>query len=107
MRDRLLTARPGEELCLLGNEAIARGALEAEVRFVSGYPGTPASEIGDTFSRIHRDAGVHFEWSVNEKVALETAFGAAIMGVSNSPNSASMAVAGDKVTQSLIVDNRI
>ena len=80
MRDRLLSAQAGEELCLLGNEAIARGALEAEVRFVSGYPGTPASEIGDTFSRIHRDAGVHFEWSVNEKVALETAFGAAIMG---------------------------
>jgi len=80
MPDRLLTARAGEELCLLGNEAIARGALEAGVRFVSGYPGTPASEIGDTFSRIHRDAGVHFEWSVNEKVALEIAFGAAIMG---------------------------
>jgi indolepyruvate ferredoxin oxidoreductase alpha subunit len=80
MPDRLLTARAGEELCLLGNEAIARGALEAGVRFVSGYPGTPASEIGDTFSRIHREAGVHFEWSINEKVALETAFGAAIMG---------------------------
>jgi len=47
---------------------------------VSGYPGTPASEIGDTFSRIHDQAGIHFEWSVNEKVALETAFGAAIMG---------------------------
>ncbi|MHC4224746.1 MAG: thiamine pyrophosphate-dependent enzyme, partial [Planctomycetota bacterium] len=80
MPDRLLTARAGEKLCLLGNEAIARGALEAGVRFVSGYPGTPASEIGDTFSRIHQEAGVHFEWSVNEKVALETAFGAAIMG---------------------------
>jgi indolepyruvate ferredoxin oxidoreductase alpha subunit len=80
MPDRLLTARAGEQLCLLGNEAIARGALEAGVRFVSGYPGTPASEIGDTFSRIHREAGAHFEWSVNEKVALETAFGAAIMG---------------------------
>jgi indolepyruvate ferredoxin oxidoreductase alpha subunit len=78
--DRLLTARAGEKLCLLGNEAIARGALEAGVRFVSGYPGTPASEVGDTFSRIHEEAGVHFEWSVNEKVALETAFGAAVMG---------------------------
>jgi indolepyruvate ferredoxin oxidoreductase alpha subunit len=76
----LLSAPVGEKLCLLGNEAIVRGALEAGVRFVSGYPGTPASEIGDTFSRINRDAGVHFEWSVNEKVALETAFGASIMG---------------------------
>ena len=80
MPDPLLKARAGERLCVLGNDAIARGALEAGIRFVSGYPGTPASEIGDTFSRIHRDAGVHFEWSVNEKVALEVAFGAAIMG---------------------------
>jgi indolepyruvate ferredoxin oxidoreductase alpha subunit len=47
---------------------------------VSGYPGTPASEIGDTFSRLHREAVIHFEWSVNEKIALEAAFGAAIMG---------------------------
>jgi indolepyruvate ferredoxin oxidoreductase alpha subunit len=76
----LLTARAGDSICVLGNEAIARGALEAGVRFVSGYPGTPASEIGDTFQRLHDDAGVHFEWSINEKVALETAFGAAIMG---------------------------
>ena len=80
MRQRLLTARPGEQVCLLGNEAVVRGAIEAGVRFVSGYPGTPASEIGDTFARLHREAGVHFEWSVNEKVALETAFGAAVTG---------------------------
>jgi indolepyruvate ferredoxin oxidoreductase alpha subunit len=76
----VLTARAGERLCLLGNEAIARGALEAGVEFVSGYPGTPASEIGDVFSRCHGEVGVHFEWSVNEKIALETAFGAATMG---------------------------
>lgn len=76
----LLAARAGDRLCVLGNEAIVRGALEAGVGFVSGYPGTPASEIGDTFSRIHGDAGVHFEWSVNEKIALETAFGAAMAG---------------------------
>jgi len=80
LSDRVLTARAGEKLRILGNEAIARGALEAGVRFVSGYPGTPASEIGEVFSRCHREAGLHFEWSTNEKVALETAFGAAIMG---------------------------
>lgn len=80
MPNRVLNAQSGETLCVLGNEAIARGALEAGVQFVSGYPGTPASEIGDIFSDIHQQAGVHFEWSVNEKVALETAFGAAIMG---------------------------
>ncbi len=57
MSDRVLSAGAGEKLCILGNEAIARGALEAGVRFVSGYPGTPASEIGDVFSRCHREVG--------------------------------------------------
>lgn len=61
---------------LLGNDAIVRGALEAGVQFVSTYPGTPASEIGDTFSRIARKAGVYFEFSTNEKVALEAGIGA-------------------------------
>jgi len=78
--DRVLTARAGERLRLLGNEAIARGALEAGVEFVSGYPGTPASEIGEVFSRGGGDVAIHFEWSINEKIALETAFGAASMG---------------------------
>jgi indolepyruvate ferredoxin oxidoreductase alpha subunit len=77
---RLRSARAGESQCLLGNDAVVRGALEAGVLFVSGYPGTPASEIGDTFARLHEEAGVLFEWSINEKVALETAFGAAIAG---------------------------
>jgi indolepyruvate ferredoxin oxidoreductase alpha subunit len=68
-------------LLLLGNEAIVRGALEAGVGFVTTYPGTPSSEIGDTFYRLHSDAGVHFEYSVNEKVALEVAGAAAAAGV--------------------------
>ena len=54
---------------LLGNLAIIRGALEAGVQFVSVYPGTPASEIGDTFSLLSK-AGkkdFYFEYSTNEK----------------------------------------
>ena len=66
---------------LLGNEAIVRGALEAGVGFVSCFPGTPSSEIGDTFSCIAKDAGVYFEYSTNEKVALEAAIGASLSGV--------------------------
>ncbi len=66
---------------LLGNEAIVRGALEAGVQFVSTYPGTPASEIGDTFFQIHKDNGVYFEYSVNEKVALEAGVGASFSGL--------------------------
>jgi len=66
---------------LLGNEAVVRGALEAGVGFASTYPGTPASEIGDTFAAVAKQAGVYFEYSTNEKVALEAAAGAALSGV--------------------------
>jgi indolepyruvate ferredoxin oxidoreductase alpha subunit len=79
-RDQILQDSPGARVCLLGNLAIARGALEAGVQFFSCYPGTPASEIGDTFARIAEDAGVLFEYSVNEKVAVEVAFAASLTG---------------------------
>ena len=52
MGKELLTAAAGETLLLLGNEAIARGALEGGVRFVTCYPGTPSSEVPDTFFRM-------------------------------------------------------
>ncbi len=78
--DPLLTARNDHSECLLGNEAIVRGALEAGVAFASGYPGTPSSEITDTFARLAASRGITFEYSVNEKVALETAFAASLAG---------------------------
>ena len=65
---------------LLGNEAIAHACLEAGVDFVSGYPGTPSSEVIDTL-RSRPDLTCHIEWSVNEKVAFENALGAAWSGV--------------------------
>jgi len=71
----------GTTLLLLGNEAIARGAVEAGVDYASTYPGTPSSEIGTTFSRIAADAGMYFEYSTNEKVALEGSAGAAVTGL--------------------------
>ena len=77
----LLADEPGGKRLLLGNEAIVRGALEAGVGFVSTYPGTPSSEIGDNFYRLSVEAGINFEYSVNEKVALEVAAAAAISGV--------------------------
>ena len=73
--------KAGEKEILLGNEAIVRGALEAGVKFATTYPGTPSSEIGDTFSKIAKDAGIYFEYSSNEKVALEAAAGAALSGL--------------------------
>ena len=79
--DRLLEARAGSKILLLGNEAIARGALEAGVAVATTYPGTPASEIGDALARVAMDAGIYFEYSVNEMVATEIAIGAAASGV--------------------------
>ncbi len=79
--DKLLSKEGGKKIILLGNEAIVRGALEAGVNFVSTYPGTPASEIGNTFFKIAKDAGVYFEFSTNEKVALEAGVGASFSGL--------------------------
>jgi len=66
--------------CLLGNHAIVRGALEAGVQFFSCYPGTPSSEVGDLFARIAGDGDIHFEYSINEKIAVEIAFAASLAG---------------------------
>lgn len=77
---RLLEAT-GKKVMLLGNEAIVRGALESGIGFASTYPGTPASEIGDSFAAVAKQAGIYFEYSTNEKVALEAAAGASLSGI--------------------------
>ena len=77
----ILTEKEGGKLFLLGNEAAVRGALEGGVSLVSTYPGTPSSEIGDVFYKIAREAGVYFEFSSNEKVALEVSAAAAASGL--------------------------
>lgn len=79
-QDPLLAEKPGHAECLLGNEAVVRGALEAGVAFASGYPGTPSSEVTDSLARVAKAANIVFEYSVNEKVALEMAFAASIAG---------------------------
>ncbi len=64
-----------------GDEAIALGALEADVRVVAGYPGTPSSEIIAAAAEASKGLGVHVEWSTNEKVAYEIAFASALSGL--------------------------
>lgn len=64
---------------LMGNEAMAAGALAAGVNVVAGYPGTPSTEVLEAVAR-RRAEGVYVEWSVNEKAALEVAAGAAYAG---------------------------
>jgi indolepyruvate ferredoxin oxidoreductase alpha subunit len=76
----LLADSPGTKVCVLGNLAIVRGALEAGLQFFSGYPGTPFSEVGDTIGRIAEDAEILFEYSLNEKIAVEVAFAASLTG---------------------------
>jgi len=84
----ILEDKPGKQILLLGNEAITRGALEAGIDVATTYPGTPSSEIADTFSLIARSftkqnktPGFYFEYSTNEKVALEIAAAASISGL--------------------------
>lgn len=64
---------------VMGNGAIALGALSAGVNVVSGYPGTPSSEIIETIQK-YPHGGLHLEWSVNEKAAMEVAASAAYAG---------------------------
>jgi len=70
-------AKKGDRLLLMGNDAIARGALEGGVKVVAGYPGTPSSEIVETLAGAAQEFGLYVEWSVNEKVSLEVAAAAA------------------------------
>ncbi len=79
--DELLQPRSDQKRLLLGNEAIVRGAIEGGVRFVAAYPGTPSSEIIDRFYQLAPEAGIYVEYSVNEKVSMETACAAALSGV--------------------------
>jgi len=66
-----------KERLLSGNQAVAYGAWESGVRVASGYPGTPSTEILETFAPL---PDVYAEWAPNEKVALDVAIGAAYAG---------------------------
>jgi len=81
LREHPLLRPRGSRVLLLGNEAIARGALEAGMCFATAYPGTPSTEIVEVLSEVARECSVYVEWSVNEKVAFEAAYSAAIAGV--------------------------
>ncbi|MGB9700821.1 MAG: thiamine pyrophosphate-dependent enzyme [Thermodesulfobacteriota bacterium] len=72
---------PGKELLLMGNEAIARGALEAGVKVAAAYPGTPSTDIIENLAAVAKSRGLYVEWSINEKVALEVAAAASFSGL--------------------------
>lgn len=77
----LVTGGAGEKQFLLGNEAAVRGLIEAGVSIAATYPGTPSSEIGNVLSVLAKDANIYFEFSTNEKVAMEVAATAAVSGL--------------------------
>ncbi|MBQ7927324.1 MAG: indolepyruvate ferredoxin oxidoreductase subunit alpha [Methanobrevibacter sp.] len=77
----LVTGVSGDKQFLLGNEAAVRGVIEAGVSIAATYPGTPSSEIGNVLSVLAKDANIYFEFSTNEKVAMEVAATAAASGL--------------------------
>jgi indolepyruvate ferredoxin oxidoreductase alpha subunit len=68
---------------LMGNEAIGRGMIEAGCGVAAAYPGTPSSEVLESLVRWKKetDHPLYIEWSINEKVAFEVAYGASLAGV--------------------------
>ena len=76
-----ILGEPGERLLLMGNEAIARGVLEADAAVASTYPGTPSSEILMVLSEVAPKVGLYAEYSTNEKVAFEVALAASWNGL--------------------------
>jgi len=73
--------KEGTRQLMMGNDAFARGILEAGVAVVAGYPGTPSSEIIENLAKASRTRDIYVEWSVNEKVAMEVAAAASFAGL--------------------------
>ncbi|MEW6082324.1 MAG: thiamine pyrophosphate-dependent enzyme [Bacillota bacterium] len=76
----LAMREPGKRVLLMGNEAIARGALEGGLEVAAAYPGTPSSEVLEALSGVAEELGIYVEWSTNEKIAMEVAVGASLVG---------------------------
>jgi len=92
-----ITSKGPGRAFMMANEAMVRGALEADVKLFAAYPGSPTSEILDAFAETGRQMDLVAEVSSNEKVALETAAGAAMAGLRSmtSMKSVGMNVACD------------
>lgn len=104
--DVLLQPEPFSEL-LMGNHALVRAMLESGVRVATSYPGSPTPEIGAAITSLPREKNpIYFEFSVNEKVALEVAFGAAVNGHTSCVffKSVGLNVASDSFVQLGLMD---
>jgi TPP-dependent indolepyruvate ferredoxin oxidoreductase alpha subunit len=81
MTSKIAVDKPGSFALLNGDEAVARGAVEASVKVAASYPGTPATEILEAIAEVANSLGIYAEWSINEIVATEVAAGASMTGV--------------------------
>jgi TPP-dependent indolepyruvate ferredoxin oxidoreductase alpha subunit len=81
MTSKIALDKPRSFVLLNGDEAVARGAVEAGIKLAASYPGTPATEILEAIAQVAKHFGIYAEWSVNEIVATEVAAGAAMTGV--------------------------
>ncbi len=81
MKAKIAVDKPGSYLLLNGDEAVARGAVEAGVQVAAAYPGTPSTEILQTIADAAKQYGIYAEWSINEIVSVEVAAGASMAGV--------------------------
>ncbi len=81
MAPKIAVDKPNNFILLNGDEAVARGAIEAGVKVATSYPGTPATEILEALAEASKEFGVYVEWSINEIVAMEVAAGASMAGV--------------------------
>lgn len=105
-REQILKGAPGTRILALGNEAVARGAIEAGVEFVTGYPGTPSTEIMETLIEAAPEAGFTAYWSVNEKVAFDAVTGASFSRARSMVvmKHVGMNVAADSLQQLKLID---
>ena len=80
MTSKIAVDKPGSYALLNGDEAVARGAVEAGIKVAAAYPGTPSTEILETLAEASKTLGFYAEWSINEIVAAEVAAGASMAG---------------------------
>jgi len=77
----IIDGKAGTRLLIVGNEAIARGVLEAGITVAAAYPGTPATEILENLGKAAKKYPLYVEWSANEKVAMEVAAAGSLAGL--------------------------
>ncbi|MDA8188492.1 MAG: indolepyruvate ferredoxin oxidoreductase subunit alpha [Dehalococcoidales bacterium] len=102
----LLKDAPGTRILAMGNDAIARGAIEAGVKFATAYPGTPSTEILEALIELAPESGMLAYWSINEKVAIDAAVGASFtnMRALVCMKHVGLNVAADTLNQANLID---